>query len=169
MTCPYSTVQLIFLWSRVQMMSPEGRNQGSVCPSTADGYLRHCNTCLKLMEFPVLKKQSETWKEEELQRVQVEMCYGRLNSSQKFTTLRGSTKIPQQWNCSLSFLFFPWCLHLSSSKKGWKSLQWIKILKFLKWQFSDPLCPLSLPVWHPFSHLSKGLEQMSVHKKTPLK
>ncbi len=78
-------------------------------------------------------------------------------------------KIPQQWNCSLSFLFFPWCLHLSSSKKGWKSLQWIKILKFLKWQFSDPLCPLSLSVWHPFSHLSKWLEQMSVHKKTPLK
>ncbi len=100
------------------MMSPEGRNQGSVCPSTADGYLRHCNTCLKLMEFPVLKKQSETWKEEELQRVQVEMCYGRLNCSQKFTMLRGSTKIPQQWNCSLSFLFFPWCLHLTSSKKG---------------------------------------------------
>ncbi len=64
-------------------MSPEGRNQGSGCTSTADFYLRHC----KIMEFPVLKEQSETWKEEELQRVQVEMCYGQLNCSQKFTTL----------------------------------------------------------------------------------
>lgn len=73
-------------------MSLEGRNQGLVCTSTADCYLRHCKTCFKLMEFPVLKEQSETWKEEELQRVQVEMCYKQLNCSQKFITFERQYK-----------------------------------------------------------------------------
>lgn len=73
-------------------MSPEGRNQGSVCTSTVDCYLRHCKTCFKLMEFPVLKEKSETWKEEDLRRVQVEMCSGQLNCSQKFINLKRQYK-----------------------------------------------------------------------------